>query len=75
MYGDDVRARLYESFDVFLGVYDHQMTIERQRGTLPEVLHHFDTEGDIVDENTVHDVAVHDVRAVCFEVLYFLAHF
>ena len=64
MHGDNIRTRFGKPFDVFFGIYNHQMTIQRQFRAFSDIFHHFDTERDVIDEHAVHNVAMHDIRAV-----------
>jgi hypothetical protein len=64
MHGDPIGAGLGEGFDEVVGIFDHQVTIERnvadgfaQRG------YYRRADGDVGDEMTVHDVDMEDSAA------------
>src|SRR5208283_2123465 len=57
----------------FVGILDHQMTIERRLGNLPQRLHYRRTEGEIGDEMSIHNVDMDDAGATFLGGAYLLA--
>ena len=60
-----VGTRIRESRNVKIGVLNHQMTIERELGRLPQRTHQLRSERDVRHEMTIHDIDVDD-RAAAF---------
>src|SRR5579859_1155356 len=52
-----------ERVDVMLGLYDHQVHVDRPVGQFPERLDHVGPERDVRDEAAVHDVHVQPIGA------------
>ena len=53
-----VRAGIDERLDVAIGIADHQVHVERQRGRLAQRLHDRHADGDVGHEVSVHHVDV-----------------
>src|ERR1700730_2500902 len=56
-----------------VGVLDHQVNIERQFGFFPNKADDRRAEGNVVDEMSVHNVAMDPVRACLFDLANFFA--
>ena len=61
MNGDRVGACFDKARHVMIGVFDHEMHIERQFRILSDKIDNCRAEGNIIDEMPVHDVAVNPV--------------
>src|SRR5438094_592594 len=68
-----VRSSLREGLHVTLGLYDHEVHVERLRGTAAHCFDDGHPEGDVRHESAVHDVDVDPVGARAVHGAHFLA--
>lgn len=61
--GQQIGAAFDEPVDPAVGVLDHQVHVERQRGRPAQVRHRLGAEGEVRHEVPVHDVEVHEIAA------------
>ncbi len=64
---DDVGAGLTKIVDVLLGLDDHQVAIERQRGQLAQIGDDLRAPGEVRHETAVHRVQVQRICAGSFD--------
>ncbi len=59
---DHLCTGLCKPFDVLLGMHDHQVDVHGFHGFPGDGFHHRETEGQVGNEDAVHDVEMEQVR-------------
>src|ERR1044071_3258966 len=63
MHGDGIRARLEESGHEMIGVFDHEMDVEREICLFSHGRDHGGPERNVINEVAIHDVEMEPIRA------------
>src|SRR5205807_773540 len=69
---DRIRAGLGETRHIMIGMFDHQMDIERQLGVFTDKIDNRRAERNVVHEMAIHDVAVDPIGAGVFNAMDFV---
>ena len=69
---DRVRAGFDKTRQVMIGMLDHEMDVERQSRVLANSRDHCRSKGNVVDEMSVHDVAMNPIGAGLLNAPHFL---
>ena len=67
--GDRIRAGLEEARQIMIGMFDHEMHVERELGVFAHGGDDGGPEGNVIDEMAVHDVEMEPVRAGFFRAM------
>ena len=70
--GDGIRARFKKARQIMIGPLDHEMNVERQLGVFAHGRDDRGTEGNVIDEMSVHDVAMDPICACGFDAMDFV---
>ena len=71
--GNNIRSGISEILNVAVGIFDHEVNVQRQFGHFAQMFHHYRADRDIGYKMTVHDVHVDPIRAAffrCFNVAF-----
>ena len=69
---DGVRSSVDKTGQVMIGMLDHEMDVERQSGELANSRDHSRSEGNVVDEVSVHDIAMNPIGPGLLNSLHFI---
>jgi len=63
VYRDHIRSRVNEILNIFFGILDHKMRVEKQIRRFPALLYYERPESDVGNEMSVHYIKMKPVRS------------
>ncbi len=70
--GNRIRAGLDKARRVMIGMFDHEMDVERKICVLAHGRHDGGAKRNIIDKMSIHNVAMNPIGAGCFDTFHFL---